>query len=349
MSDKAEEVRTNLCKQAEACDTLGSPFTAMVCRVAADVLDAGSAVGKAMLKWPGVPRDDVLALRFCGALHALVLTKADDELAALYPPHEADAATFKRVMPAVLERHAAHVLETLKSAPQTNEVARSGMLLPGVLTIARETRLPLAVFEMGSSAGLNQLFDRFHYQYGAASWGDAASPVRLAPDVRGAPLSLDGDLKIVSRHGGDISPIDVSDAKARLRLLSYIWPDQALRQQRVKAAIDMAVAAKTTVEKIDGLTLVRERLGKTERGVTKTLINTIMWQYMPESVRQEIELEMAKIGAGASRDAPLAWLRMEPLDTRQPHATLILTMWPGGETRHLAKCDYHGRWIEWIA
>ena len=40
---------------------------------------------------------------------------------------------------------------------------------------------------------------------------------------------------------------------------------------------------------------------------------------------------------------------MEPLDTRDPHATLSLTLWPGGETRHLAKCDYHGRWIEWLA
>jgi hypothetical protein len=348
MSDKAEEVRTNLLKQAEACDTLGSPFTAMVCRVAADVLETGSTVGKAMLNWPGVPRDDVLALRFCGALHALVLAGADDELAALYPPHPADDTALRRVIPAALERHAVHILETLKSAPQTNEVARSGMLLPGVLTIARETGLPLAVFEMGSSAGLNQLFDRFHYQYDGAAWGDQSSLVRLAPEVRGAAPPLDGDLKIVSRHGGDISPIDVSDPKARLRLLSYIWPDQALRQQRVKAAIGMAVAAKIAVEKIDGLTLVRERLGKTERGVTKALVNTIMWQYMPESVRREIETEMATIGAAASRDAPLAWLRMEPLDTKQPHATLMLTLWPGGETRHLAKCDYHGRWIEWI-
>jgi len=70
---------------------------------------------------------------------------------------------------------------------------------------------------------------------------------------------------------------------------------------------------------------------------------------MPASVRAEIDSLMAAIGASASEASPLAWLRMEPLDTRQPHATLMLTTWPSGQTRHLAKCDYHGRWIEWIA
>jgi hypothetical protein len=40
---------------------------------------------------------------------------------------------------------------------------------------------------------------------------------------------------------------------------------------------------------------------------------------------------------------------MEPLSTSDKYATLSLTMWPGGMTRHLARCDYHGRWIEWLA
>ena len=38
---------------------------------------------------------------------------------------------------------------------------------------------------------------------------------------------------------------------------------------------------------------------------------------------------------------------MEPLG-QAPHATLSLTMWPDGETRRLAHCNYHGRWIEWL-
>ena len=52
--------------------------------------------------------------------------------------------------------------------PQTNEVRRSACLIGGFLTIARESGLPLRCFEVGASAGLNQLWDRFHYRLGDA-------------------------------------------------------------------------------------------------------------------------------------------------------------------------------------
>ncbi|HTV68041.1 MAG TPA: DUF2332 family protein [Rhizobiaceae bacterium] len=345
---REDYIRSHFRGQAKACDVLGSPFTASLCRAIADVIDDGTAAGRAALGWPGNPRDDALALRFCGALHALVLTKADSELAAAYPPTGATEERLRDLLPRVLARNTDRILYFLESAPQTNEVARSGMLLPGFLTIARETTLPLALFEIGSSAGLNLLFDRFYYRYGDTEWGDSTSPVRLAPEVRGKTPPLTGELKIVSREGCDLSPVDVSDPQARLRLRSYIWPDQALRQRRINAAIELARAAKISVEKSDALNFIRRRLASTKTGVTQTLFHSIMWQYMPESVRREIETEVTKIGAAANKDVPLAWLRMEPLDTKQPHATLTLTLWPGGETRHLAKCDYHGRWIEWI-
>ena len=79
------------------------------------------------------------------------------------------------------------------------------------------------------------------------------------------------------------------------------------------------------------------------------LFHSIMWQYLEDATRQAITATLFEAAETATRDTPIAWLRMEPLDTRQPHAMLSLTLWPGGETRHLAKCDYHGRWIEWMA
>jgi hypothetical protein len=45
---------------------------------------------------------------------------------------------------------------------------------------------------------------------------------------------------------------------------------------------------------------------------------------------------------------PLAWLRMEPLASTDPHPSLRLTMWPSGKTRTLALADFHGRWVEWL-
>jgi len=301
-----------------------------------------------VLDWPGLARDDAVALRFCGALHALVQTGVSPELAAVYPPEMASESDLRDAIARTIVLHEQAVLASLDSAPQTNEVARSGMLLPGFLAIARQTQLPLAICEIGSSAGLNLLFDRFHYQYGDTAWGDPASPLRLAPEVRAAMPRLDGTLSVIGRSGCDISPVDVADPQARLRLRSYVWPDQALRVARMEAAIGLAQAARISVERIDALRFVRERLMAPQPGVTRTLFHSIMWQYMPENVRGEIELAMAEIGTATGADSPVAWLRMEPLDTLQPFATMTMTMWPGGEMRTLAKCDYHGRWIEWV-
>ncbi len=101
------------------------------------------------------------------------------------------------------------------------------------------------------------------------------------------------------------------------------------------------------LEKEDAALFVKRKLAEHQPGSAFVLFHSIMWQYMPETTKAEIETALSEAGSAASADAPVAWLRMEPLDTRDPHATLSLTLWPDGETRQLASCDYHGRWIEW--
>src|SRR5262249_46137107 len=71
--------------------------------------------------------------------------------------------------------------------------------------------------------------------------------------------------------------------------------------------------------------------------------------YMPQTGRDAIKEALRRAGEAATADSPIAWLRMEPLDTRASHATLILTLWPGGDTPHPARCDYHGPRSEWTA
>lgn len=82
---------------------------------------------------------------------------------------------------------------------------------------------------------------------------------------------------------------------------------------------------------------------------TFVLMHSIMLQYMPKEKRDAIAAMMRQAGHTATMAAPVAWLSMEPLAAGDPHATLSLTAWPGGETRRLAHCDYHGRWIKWLA
>ncbi len=334
--------------QADACDRLGSPFTARLCRLLAGILDGTTGSGRRIAGWSGDPRGDALALRMCGGLHRLVLDGRDDTLAAVYPPHRADDESLARAVGQAIASHDEALLAALDLPPQTNEIGRSGMLLPGFLAIARETGLPLALCEIGSSAGLNLLFDRFGYVYGDARWGDPASPVQLAPDVRGTPPPLGGSLSVVSRHGCDIAPVETDTHEGRMRLRSYLWADQLLRHQRLDGALRLAERFPATLAKEDAATFVAGKLSERADGSTFVLFHSIMWQYMPDETSGAILDALARAGQKASAAAPVAHLRMEPLNLADPFATLSLTLWPDGTTRHLARCDFHGRWIEWI-
>ncbi|WP_192356467.1 DUF2332 domain-containing protein [Mesorhizobium mediterraneum] len=342
------DIRDHLLAQAKACDGLGSPFTANLCRALAKVLDANTRAGQAVLGWPGDARADGLALRLCGALHALVLTGASERLALIYPPNQTSESEIAAVLPEVIARSDDQIIAGLAGAPQTNEIARSAMLLPGFLTVARETGLPLDLCEIGASAGLNLLFDSFHYRYGDAEWGDPASPVRLAPEVRGLAVPLGGAIDVRHRAGCDIAPIDVADAAARLRLRSYVWADQAARLARLDAALSLAEKFPPLLVKADAADFIEKALATRQQGGTFVLYHSTMWQYLPRATKDAITATLEQAGRQATAAAPIARLRMEPRDPTKEWAVLSLTLWPGGETRRLAHCDYHGRWIEWI-
>ena len=333
--------------QARACDRLGSPFTARICRLLADLLDEATATGQKALNWQGDPGADALALRLCGALHALVLSGADDELAAQYPPNRTEEGVLGEAVQAALRRHDAFICGFIDSPPQTNEIARSAMLLPGLLLVARETGMGLALGEIGASAGLNLNLDRFDYGYENESWGSATSPVKLSPQVEGAPPPLDGRLAIVARAGCDRMPVDIADPGQRLRLKAYLWPDQPHRMDRLEAAMKVAEQHPFRLTGEDAADFVERELATRPDGAAYVLMHSIMWQYLPETTKARIETALEQAGARATDAAPLAQLRMEPIPAESGHAVLSLTLWPGGATRRLARVDFHGRWIAW--
>lgn len=333
--------------QARACERLGSPFTARLCRLLAETLDETTATGRHVAAWPGNPHADALALRLCGALHALVLNDDDEALAAVYPPHAAGDEALEKTVGDALARHDAFILAFLDSAPQTNEIARSSMLLPGLLMVARETGLKLALCEIGASAGLNLNLDRFHYRYDGAQWGDPGSPVQLGPQIRGAKPPLEGKLDIVTRAGCDRLPVNIAKEQERLRLRSYIWPDQPERMARLNAAISVAQATPFRLDKIDAAEFVERELAARPSNAAFVLYHSIMWQYLPEATKSAIGHSLDAAGREATARNPLAWLRMEPVEGESGHAVLTLTTWPQGRTRRLARCDFHGRWIAW--
>ena len=344
-----QPVRQHFRDQAAACRRLGSPFTATLLEMTAERLEESSAVGRAILGWPGDPKADALALRFVGSLHALGLSGASPALARVYPGVGADTER-DTLWPAVadaLDSHDPALLRFLESPPQTNEVARCAVLLGGFLTIARQTGRPLALLEIGASAGLNLHWDDYGYDFGDASWGPATAPLRLEPEWRGPPPLL-GPAEVRMRQGCDRRPIDPSDAHDRLRLRAYVWADQSTRLARLDAALDHVARHGTRVEQADAADWIEARLALRPVGLTTVLFHSIVWQYLPQVTQQRIEAALPRTGSAAREDTPLAWLRMEP-SPGGAHAELRLTIWPGGRARLLASADYHGRWVRWGA
>ncbi len=342
-------VREAFRRQSEACLALGSPFVSRLCALSAERLRFGDPVSDVILEWQGDASavGDSVPLRLMGALHALVRSGNSPELAAVYPPdHEniQDDPLWSAISSA-LKTHSSFILERLQGPPQTNEVRRAAVTLPLFLEVSRQTGLPLVLSEVGASAGLNLMLDRFHVRLSDKAWGNPESPVRLEPRWHGVSPP-EGELRILSRAGCDIAPVDPGSQEDRERLVSYIWADQEERLIRTSAALEMAARSEVRVDSADAIDWLQHRTSERHEGAAHVIYSTIAWQYLPEDARNKGRDILYAAGEKATKEAPLAWAMKEG-DGESPGAGLSLTLWPGGETRDVGRADYHGRWIDW--
>ena len=339
--------------QASFCEQLGSPFTGRVLSVLAHDIKTGGLAKELLSSFEDEPVAAALALRVAGALHRRVLDDRQCALAEIYPSVGGDGAVgmsddaLRQILVAEITQNRPHYASYLEGPPQTNEVGRSGVMIGGYMTIARETGLPLHVFEIGASAGLNLGCDHFFYRLAESTWGDDTSPVSLSPDWHGALPPLDAELAIVERSGCDIAPVDIRDPENERRLESYIWPDQPDRLARLRGATKIAKALDVKIVQESADLFVERVLSAPAPMGVRVIAHTIMWQYMPDDMRSRIEGTIREAGDAASEASPVAWLRLEPVDVKGL-PTLRLNLWPGGETQDLAIAHPHGASVKWL-
>ena len=287
-----------------------------------------------------------LALRLMGSVHRLVLQGDAPGLARFYPSAgghpEADGAW--EAITALIEEQFDAVDAGIERPVQTNEVGRAAALVGGFLEVARETGRPLRVFEVGTSAGLNLRWDRFFYESRGATWGPPESPVRLCSYNSDRPLPFDVDTGVVDRGGCDAAPVDPTTEDGRLTLLSYVWPDQVHRIRLLRAALAVAAETPAPVQRADALNWTSARW-RPEAGVATVLFHSIVMQYLSDEQRATFKAFVRRRGPEATTDAPLAWLRLEPVGTE---AALRLTVWPGGDDATLAWSGFHGQHVRWL-
>lgn len=346
-SDGRSAVARRLRLQAEWCARLGSPLYEMLLREAATDVERGGPVWLVLEGRERDPAGSVLALRLMGAVHRLVLEGRAPQLARLYPSSggRLDLEGSWPVFRETVSERCETLKEMVRRPVQTNEPGRSAALIGGFLLVAKETGLPLDLLEVGASAGLNLRWDRYCYSAGSERWGDGSSSVRFVdPFVDGRP-PLDVQARVAERAGCDSNPLDPTSAPDRLTLASYVWADQTRRLALLRAALEIAGRTPAPVERADAADWVQSRLSRPRGGRATVVFHSIVMQYLDESEREGMVAAITGAGEGATKQAPLAWLRME---RGGEYADVRLTVWPGGSERLIARAGYHGPPVRWL-
>lgn len=320
---------------------MATPIYADMCAALADGLTRESRTGARVLDWPGEPTRDALPLRLIGGMHALVRAGADAELAAIF----AGAVSVEALNRAILRNDDA-LYPWLDGPPQTNEPGRSAALIVGLIEIARRHGPRIEIIEIGSSGGLNLLIGRYRFDLGGAVLGPADSPVTLTPEWRGEAPVLP-PIEILSTRGSDIQPLDVADPAVEARLSAYAWPEQPERFARLTAAIGMIRDHGIALEQSDAAPWVEARLAEPqEAGVTRVLMHSVVWQYLPEASAERIRIAMAVAGERATAERPLGWVAMEP-DRALGEQVVSVKSWPGhAEWEVVATAHAHASWVK---
>ncbi len=287
------------------------------------------------------------------AVHALLRHYSEHPLSAYYaslggtkPADEAAGWLLREFCLA----HREELLPVIRTRlTQTNEVRRCAVLLPAFANVARETGRPLSLIEIGPSAGLNLLFDRYQYRYGDLRVGDVASPVILDCE----PKSDLGALQIpavAARSGIDINPLDVRDDEDVEWLRALLWPEHLDRLALLNAALDIASVAPPRLVRGDVLELLPKEVAAAPVGSAVCLFATFVLNQFP----RELLVRFGALLLELSRTRELHLIVMgfsEFIEAGTP-LTGDVSVWHlrlqngEGEYRLASRANPHGRWID---
>ena len=244
---------------------------------------------------------------------------------------------------------------------QTNECGRSAAILPALAWTADRLGEPLALLDVGASAGLNLLCDEFHIDYGdAGATGPAHSPVRVdCRIVAGRPPIRQNAPGIVARRGIDRAPIDIHDSDETRWLLACVWPDTG-RLERTSAAIQLARERTPTVLRGDAVADLAATINSFPEQATACVMTTWTFAYLDADQRRAFVVELERVG----RRRPLVWISAEGpgvidlFDATDPPAHdltmpsvlgAVVIDQTGATAITLGWVHPHGRWIDWQA
>ncbi|HWY62104.1 MAG TPA: DUF2332 domain-containing protein [Rhizomicrobium sp.] len=228
----------------------------------------------------------------------------------------------------------------------TNEVGRSAMLRAGFGALAGMG--PLHLIEIGPSAGLNMIWDRYGIRY-------MREGVTAAEVMPGAPLVLSCDLRsnavppvgycphIAGRIGLELNPVDLKNSNDRDWLRALVWPDQPHRLERLEAAIQMFLETPAEIRAGDALVLLPEALAEIPPDEAVCVYHTITTYQFSAEMRTALEALLVTVGLSR----PVWHLSFE-FDGGSDYAVTLTHHRAGvANARTLGLAQPHGGWIAW--
>lgn len=201
-----------------------------------------------------------------------------------------------------VKKHEIEVIQLMSSRrTQTNEVGRCAILLPAM------PAGPLALVEVGASAGLCLLLDKYRYDYGSFQIGDSESPVRLHCRLNGILRPRITVPQIVWRCGIDTAPVDLDDPSSVRWLLACVWPDHAGRRERLEAAIEVGRQQSLSVRHGDLVDDLPKVLEEAPTDATLVVFHSAVFPYVGTERRQAF----ARTIADFSRHRDIVWISNE--------------------------------------
>jgi hypothetical protein len=333
-------------RMAQLADTFRT-FAAMECRGRSPSYECWAnyiAQDEELLRTAAFGRAPIPNLYFA-AVHLLVFAEPACDLARHYasvsrtalPPEQG----WERFREFCLENRRAIVRLMRSRTTQTNEVRRSAYLAAAFNRVWKQGgEKPLALIEIGTSAGLNLCFDHFAFRVGGEVYGNVDSKLILDIESRGsiAPPMPTRPLPIRQRIGIDLHPITSEDPEGISWLNALIWPEHHDRRAELAAALHVAAEVPLQLIAGDAVSLLEPVLRGILPDCTVCVFQTHSFNQIPKAGREKLIETMTSF----AQQRPVFFV------SRHDKLTLDRFAAEGHSRTVLAETDAHGRWIEWL-
>ena len=352
-----------------------SPLYVALTQYVSEDLAAGGYFTEVLARAP--ERQRIPNLLFASTQRVL-FDHPNEALAEYYPSLGGSRQPDEQLTGAFAEFVAAHRAEIdpllATGETQTNEVLRGAQLLPAFTWVQATMRRPLGLIEIGPSAGLLLHADRYDYRYefadgtiveGGEASADGVPPLHCPVHGDCTPQQLapfvTKPLRVSSRVGLDLNPLNPTDPEARAWLRALVWPEHTERRERLEAALAHAARRPVRLRQGDALRILPDAVDSVaDNAMPCVFVSNSLPHWTAEGraelvglmrelgARRDLVLilkEAHRIGLGLFSGAP------DPVAAggEDVHEVLGAAVYLGGRERlfRLGSAGMHGSWLDW--